>query len=552
MESLEESSWTSPTRTRVTGAERYRVLYELGHGGMARVYLAERSSQGLTKLVVLKVMEPALATDDSMRALFRKEAMICARLNHPNIVQVYEVLDDFRLPAMVMEYIEGVSLWQVRQKPAEVFSPRLQIHILSQVLAALHYFHEIEDSAGVLLNAVHRDVTPQNVIVMHAGVVKVLDFGVAKIRSEGAESEQTQTGVVKGKLKYMPKEQIMGDATIDRRADIFSVGVMLWEALAQKRMWGQKSPPEIYQALFTDQIPDIKEACPQISPVWEEIVRKAIAPNRDDRYQSALEMQLAMECGMEELGGPVRQRELSEFMAAQFGDVKRAQEARLDEERQKPPMPFPGFENTNSYTMIGASRTITPGHLGQNRKKLFLLASAVSIAMLATLYPLYSKLAPASAGQSNELVPHKPVELAITAFPASATIEIDGVSMRNPLKRDFIPTDQARTVVISAKGHQSDTRQLILDRAMSLEVRLAPEATAPKKVDAVNLENLGLEKEDKSANQAPSSTKTAANKSPAPRPVYRKPKMTKTKKANCSPPYRIGPDGVKTFKLECL
>ncbi len=551
-ESFEDSSSTSLTGVG-TRSNKFRVLYELGRGGMARVYLAERVAHGLNKLVVLKVMDPTLAMDESMRGLFRKEALICARLNHPNIVQVYEVLDDFKLPTMVMEYIDGVAFSQILQAPEDAFPLRLRVHVLVQVLAALHYFHELEDSSGILLNAIHRDVTPQNVIVMHAGVVKVLDFGVAKIRTEGLGHDETQTGVVKGKLKYMPKEQVMADSTIDRRADIFAVGVMLWETLSQQRMWAKKSPPEIYQALLTDKIPNIREVCPNISPQWEHIIARATAPNRVDRYATALEMQLAIERAMEELGGLVRQRELAECMQAQFGSMRAEQATKLENERKRPPLPIMGLEASMAHTMHGSTLTIESTQLLRRKRRTVFLAAIVPLSLLSIgglLYPSFEHLLPWTDTQQAAIANVAPIELSISAFPPQAVIEIDGQRVGNPMTRHFIPSGERRSLKITAEGHSPQTRELVLDRSMNLEVRLAPITSAPSKEGEpvpVELDALGTV-----AEPSPEPQKPATGLRPQPvRPQARSAPQRKVK-SNCNPPYTIGADGVKTFKLECI
>ncbi len=185
---------------------------------------------------MLKILEPTFAADPEMRAAFRREAEVCARLNHPNIVQVFEVVEEASSPIMVMEYVEGVSLSQVLARTEHRLPIRLHVHVIMQILAGLQYFHELRGEDGMPLNGIHRDVSPQNVLVMHEGAVKVLDFGIAKV-SGTADADATRAGVIKGKLNYMPPEQLLGDTTIDRRADIFPVGVMLWEAFARRRLW---------------------------------------------------------------------------------------------------------------------------------------------------------------------------------------------------------------------------------------------------------------------------------------------------------------------------
>ena len=293
--------------------DAFRPLIELGRGGMARVYLAEKTTRGLRRLVVLKILEPALAVDPDMRAAFRREAEVCVRLNHPNVVQVFEVVEEASSPIMVMEYVEGVALSQVLARTEQRLPIRLHVHVLMQVLAGLHYFHELRDEDGNSLGAIHRDVSPQNVLVMHEGAAKVLDFGIAKVRGPD-DADATRAGTIKGKLSYMPPEQLSGDASIDRRADIFPVGVMLWEAFARRRLWDGWEQQNIMKALMNGAIPSIREACPWISKDMEAVIVRATAVKREKRFETALEMQVALEQCMPELGGAVQQREIASFM----------------------------------------------------------------------------------------------------------------------------------------------------------------------------------------------------------------------------------------------
>ena len=227
---------------------RYRPLMELGRGGMARVYLAESLASGVRKLVVLKILNSDLASETEMRAAFQREAELSARMNHPNVVQVYEVVEFSGIPVMVMEYVDGIALSRLQQN---VRLPlRLHLYALIQVLAGLSHFHHLKDFDGNEYNAVHRDVSPQNVMVLHEGTVKVLDFGIAKVNV--APDQQTRNGMIKGKLHYMPPEQLLGEANIDKRADVFAVGVMLWEAISGRRMWDNVAEANVIKHVAAD------------------------------------------------------------------------------------------------------------------------------------------------------------------------------------------------------------------------------------------------------------------------------------------------------------
>lgn len=300
---------------------RYRPLFELGRGGMAKVYLAESLASGVRKLVVLKVLNRELAVDEEVRAAFRREAELSARMNHPNVVQVFEVVEYSGVPVIVMEYLDGVSLSRVLQhlqQGGQAMPERLHLYVLTQVLAGLHHFHELRDFEGNSLNAVHRDVSPQNVLVLHEGPVKVVDFGIAKVNA--ATDHHTRTGMVKGKIHYMPPEQLLGESGIDRRADIFAVGVMLWEAIAGRRMWAGYAEGKVVRSLARGELPRLRDAVPEVSENLERIVEKALALDVAQRYESAQEMQFELERALEAEKQHVNPRELLEFMNRHFGE----------------------------------------------------------------------------------------------------------------------------------------------------------------------------------------------------------------------------------------
>jgi serine/threonine-protein kinase len=236
---------SSPETTRPSAFQpRYQTIAPIGRGGMAEVFLAVMTSAGgVSKLAVLKQIWPELAGDPHFLAMFLDEARLSVRMSHPNLVQTYEVIDDGTRLAIAMEYLDGQPLARVmnRLRGAQALDLPLRLRIVARVLAALDYAHELHDYDGTPLAVVHRDVSPHNVFITYEGGVKLVDFGVAK---NLASAHQTRPGTLKGKFSYMAPEQFLGRPS-DRRADIFSVGVMLWEMLAERRFWNGASDNEI-------------------------------------------------------------------------------------------------------------------------------------------------------------------------------------------------------------------------------------------------------------------------------------------------------------------
>ena len=524
---------------------RYRPLLELGRGGTARVYLAASLTSGLKKLVVLKTLEPELSRDTGMRELFRREAEVCARLNHPNIVQVHEIIEQTSGPVIVMEYVEGVSLSQLLKMSSGRFPQRLHLHTLAQLLAGLHYFHELKDyDRTTELNPVHRDVSPQNVVVMYEGAVKVLDFGIAKLANQ---EQATATGIVKGKLHYMPAEQLLSDASLDRRADIFSVGVMLWEALAGRRIWRGMSENDIFQALLRAQLPSLRAVAPDYPGYFYEVVAKAIAHEKEERYSTALEMQLDVEKMIIELGGLVQARELAAFMQSEFADWRRDQETSVREAAAHPVTTTWGNTGTRIHTeqelqaiehsqASGSSKPLAaPARRRTWIPGLALGAGALAVALFLIVRATLPPHVPVAA--SPGAVAPRLINVSINSAPVSALVLIDGNPVgRSPWRGSFPARQQMATLELRADNFGPVSKAISLNEDVALDVHLTsllataggPSASATARAD----KKLGA------------GAKTA-------RPITSKP-SPKTVTVDCNPPYTLSSDGIRTYKPECF
>jgi serine/threonine-protein kinase len=295
------------------------VIVELARGGMGDVYLAvSQGPGGFHKLVVIKELRGSLASDHEFLTMFMAEARLSARLHHPNIVQTNEVGQDGNRYFMAMEYLEGQTLHRAIQRiPRAEFPLALQLRLLVDILGGLHYAHELVDYDGTSLHIVHRDMSPHNVLITYDGQAKVVDFGIAKTRDS---AQQTATGVLKGKVPYMAPEQL--DRNQDRRADIFAVGVMLWEAVVGQRLWAGKTDLGIVQALAEQKIPSIKKAMPDVPPELERIVSRALAPNVDDRYPTAQELATDLEAYLDSIGARVSTKEIGKLLVRTFAEER--------------------------------------------------------------------------------------------------------------------------------------------------------------------------------------------------------------------------------------
>jgi eukaryotic-like serine/threonine-protein kinase len=262
---------------------------------MAEVLLAlADAGGGVRRLAVLKRTWPELATDPDFVTMFLDEARLSLRLNHANVVQTYEVLAGEDELAIAMEYLDGQPLTRVLNRllrgPGGLSLP-LRLRILTSMLAGLEYAHSLTALDGTPLGVIHRDVSPQNVFVTYDGQVKLVDFGVAKTL---AAAHTTRPGTLKGKIAYMAPEQ-MQPSPIDRRADLFSVGVMMWEMLAARRMWHGMTEVEIVSFLASGRPLPPLPPDPTLPPGLEEIVARALEPDPYRRHQSAAELEMDLE-----------------------------------------------------------------------------------------------------------------------------------------------------------------------------------------------------------------------------------------------------------------
>jgi serine/threonine-protein kinase len=264
--------------------------------------------------------------------MFVDEARLAARLNHPNIVQTYEVEEQQGHFFIVMEYLEGQPLSQTRSRLSRLGASLRdhQVRVLCDVLEALHHAHELADYDGRPLNVVHRDVSPHNVIITYEGIAKLVDFGIAKASDQ---SSQTRTGVIKGKLAYMSPEQAFGKP-VDRRADVFAVGVILWEAITGRRMWMGNAEGAIAHRLSIGDVPKITEYVPEPPPILKAICERALAPRSADRYPTAAAMRADLENYLATLAQKPTARELGGIVGQAFSE-ERARLGSLIEEQMR-------------------------------------------------------------------------------------------------------------------------------------------------------------------------------------------------------------------------
>jgi serine/threonine protein kinase len=298
---------------------KYEILKRLAIGGMAEIYLARVSNlPGYQKQLVVKRILPQLASKPDFVEMFLDEARIAATLQHPNIVQTFEVAEADGNYFIVMEYLHGEdlrSLMSILPSHSPAMPLQHALNVIIGVAAGLHYAHEKVGFDGRPLEIVHRDANPQNVIISFDGAVKLLDFGIAKATNRFAE---TRFGTLKGKVPYMSPEQCRSEA-LDRRSDIFSLGIMLYELTLGRRLYKGQSDFAVLKQIVEGSVTRPRAIDPNYPEALETIVMRALDKDRAARYQTARELQIELEqlISFEQLH--VSQLALAQYMEELFG-----------------------------------------------------------------------------------------------------------------------------------------------------------------------------------------------------------------------------------------
>jgi serine/threonine-protein kinase len=322
---------------------RYELLGRMAVGGMAEIYLARDSGpRAIQRHLVVKRVLPHVADDQEAVEMFVQEASLCVHLKHPNICPIYEFGEANGSFFLAMEWVRGVSLRDlidVTRRDGGL-PVAFVMQLFSDLAGALHHAHTARDQNGRPLGIVHRDVTPENIIVGFDGVVKLIDFGIAK--ADLGAAQKTEKGVLKGKFAYISPEQYQGKE-LDGRSDVFSLSVCLYEALAGKSLYERASEYETVAAIVLDpDIPNVRDSRRDVPQELEDIVRRGLAKDRDDRFRSADELQMRLQRLMASLGEVVRHADVASWLDALFPD-KREVEPDLD--RRPPTLPI----QTESY-----------------------------------------------------------------------------------------------------------------------------------------------------------------------------------------------------------
>lgn len=514
-----ESEVIVPAKPRVVG--RYALFDEIASGGMATVHFGRLVGPvGFSRTVAIKRLHPQFSKDSEFVAMFLDEAKLASRIQHPNVVSTLDVVTLEGELFLVMEYVQGEPLSKLVRSAAkrkERVPAHVVLSVMAGVLHGLHAAHEAMSEQREPLNIVHRDVSPQNVLVGTDGVARVLDFGVAKA---ALRSQSTQEGQMKGKLSYMSPEQLNG-MPVDRRTDIFAAGVVLWEALVGKRLFAGNDAGEILAKVLTLEIPrpsqiaaKKQDGMPPSKPISRkvsDVVMKALERDPKDRYQTAREFAIALEGAgqiatphmvgswVEENAGSGLKRRMELVQAIESMSVDLADLSNNEETTQVEPSSSPS-ELTSTSTSNAGSLTITGSFEQPRRRRGWVVLSLLALGGAAALFISEQKQWPVEAVSSS------------TPMKAAPVVSVEPPSV---------------------------------EPATSTSAAPAPSSSAAAIPSAV----------------VPLSAKPAAEVVPKPRPVTPtpaptpKPKPTakpRPARVDCDPPYTIDARGIKRLKPQCL
>lgn len=508
---------TEPARGNSFG--KYRLVASVGHGGMADVYLAVSAGPaGVTKLQVVKRLRQNLAEEPDFLSMFLDEARLASRLNHPNVVQTNEVGQVDSGYFIAMEYLDGQPLNRIlhagRTRPAP---PGLHLQVIAEALAGLHYAHELTDYDGTPLAIVHRDTSPHNIFVTYEGQTKLVDFGIAKASRRATE---TNVGMVKGKFMYMSPEQAMS-ADVDRRSDIFVMGLVLWEVVAGRRMWKGLADNEVIARLIAGDLPRLADVCPNAPPEIARICDHALALKPDDRYATAAAMRRDILAYLDEARLNVTAETKSEYLSAVFAekraDMKKIIEQQLSGMAKSPDVtavsaslpPISSSLPELSTGVTGREMEFTPSRTRQTplaalsnssvvsalpeqpKRRIGLVGGALFMGgALVIALGTYAGLARRGAApvaaqvESQATSPTSApaqgptaarIELRVHADPESARIFLDDAALpANPFTGRFAVDDLTHRVRVEAPGYVTRTQLIVFAKDVAVDVALAP------------------------------------------------------------------------------
>jgi serine/threonine-protein kinase len=490
---------------------RYNLVRKIASGGMGQVLLAKKGDEGYEKLVVIKRILPHLVEDEEFFTMFKDEAKITMRLDHPNIARINEFGVEAGVHFIEMEYVAGEDLRRIEKRAAQVGTGipiGVVLRVMADAAAGLDFAHKSRDAKGTPLHLVHRDVSPQNVLVGFDGSVKLIDFGVAKA---AGRAQHTATGILKGKFPYMSPEQAQGD-DLDARSDVFALGIILWEQLTGRRLFKAENDLATQRLVIGCQVPLPSSVEKSSPPGLDAVVMKALARKPEDRYPDAAGFRMALEDFALAHSIPSSNAHLSAFMKDLYQDrIAREIDPRtLEEDSGLTDLDAGGLQRNAQGGTVVERKGNTAGHatmaLGATppQKAGAPKALIIGVGMLAIIglgaaafWPKKQVVAPPPVVTEVKPVVTTPVPVVIkpltvhlTSEPSNAALELGGL-MVGATPHDA-SVERARLPVplkVSADGYETaqlmltaetgDTLNVVLKKKPAAVVRPPPQQKNP-------------------------------------------------------------------------
>lgn len=429
----------------------HQLLVALASGGMATLYVARKlGAAGFERLVAIKRVHPHLLVDAEFREMFRDEARVCSVIRHPNVVSLLDVVDAEGELFLVLDYVESLSLSELLRAARErgrALPPAVVARVVADTLAGLHAAHEAVDLRGQHLEVVHRDVSPQNILVGVDGTSRLIDFGIARAASR---MTVTDSGVLKGKLRYMSPEQVLRKP-LDRRADIFAAGVVLFEALTGRRLVAGEDEGDMALALLLGGFEAPSAFVAGLAPDVDALVAKALARERDERFAHASELQEALERAIP----PASPREVGRIVEELGADLLGARRKALRDALEVAP------DHTTPPTVADVKTVAdaAPAIALPARSRAWALvavagAAAVAVGVMATRRPSPSAVAPLAVASTPQPSAREP-----SSAPVSASV-VAAASAPPPSASAMPPPGSAAPPSASTRSRRMPTRAL--------------------------------------------------------------------------------------------
>lgn len=472
----------APPTKRMAG--RYRLLFRIARGGMGSVFAASLEGQrGVDRTVAIKLLNSQEQTPEEIDA-FVQEAKLTARITHPNVLDTFELGMEEGELFLAMPLVRGVSLSHLLKR-REPLDPELAAWIAMQVAAGLHAAHELKGEGGALLGVIHRDVSPQNVLLSYEGRVLLLDFGVAKLFES---SRETASGVIKGKFGYMSPEQLMGEP-LDRRSDVFALGVVLYEMLVGRPLYAHLPPAQATLRIASSEIPRARDVLGSVPEALDDVIARCMARTKEGRFATALEVREALRSVLRARSASVDESDLAALLGRCFAEERAAFEERLRSAlagRASPEAPSTIREvrdaaaadehespqlQTNASKVVMTSETRAPSKRDRSFWPIALVVAGVG-AVAALVMGLRSS-------EPAERAP--PASLAATAATTAATAAVEPTmtAPSSTAPTDLPPRASASASASAAEGAPPSSAPATPSAAKATKGKPSAQPTAP-------------------------------------------------------------------------